>query len=237
MVRFVWQQLVELYRRGFLLFALAPLIVALVVLPEFLQHVVEIRLGMFESIARARELANDPTRWAFGYVKLTGFLLAILGAARFWNAREQGGRWWDLRNVAWIRLALGVALFVGASALPEPLHGRVPEWAFQLLYWSLSLATLPLLLVILGALFGENGGSLVAGYLRGWRWLPLLLLLLVAAYGPAMAVHYGLHRLAVGQPAALIWPLMTLDSLVVGLNAALVGGALSLACRAWRQSD
>lgn len=62
----------------------APGLVALAVVPEFMQHVAEIRLGMFESLADARALAIDPTHWAFGYVKLAGFGLAILLLARLW---------------------------------------------------------------------------------------------------------------------------------------------------------
>ncbi|WP_404339259.1 hypothetical protein AB2M62_08200 [Sphingomonas sp. MMS12-HWE2-04] len=234
MVRFVWEQLVELYRRGFALFVLAPVIVALVVVPEFLQHIVEIRLGMFESIARGHGLANDPKRWAFGYAKLTGLLLAMLASARFWNAREQGGRWWDLRDIAWLRLAIALALFIGISASADLLRSHVAEWLFQAVNLTLSLVTLPLMLLILAALFGDHAGTLTAGYWRGWRWLPLFVLLLVAAYGPAMALHYGLHRLAIGQPEPLVWALMTLDALTVGLLASLTGAAFSLAYRAWR---
>ena len=41
--------LVDLYPKGLSLFWLAPAVMGLVVIPEFLQHVVEIRLGMFDS--------------------------------------------------------------------------------------------------------------------------------------------------------------------------------------------
>ena len=85
---------------------LAPAVLALVVIPEFAQHVVEIRIGMFESAEAARSLQNEPTRWAFGYIKIAGLVLTFLAAARFWWTREHGGRWWDVRDLAWSRLAL-----------------------------------------------------------------------------------------------------------------------------------
>ncbi len=66
----------------------APLILGIAVLPELMQHVAEIHLGMFDSAGRFRALANDPLRWGFGYVKLVGFMIAMLAVARFWSVRS-----------------------------------------------------------------------------------------------------------------------------------------------------
>lgn len=41
-------------RLGFGLFRTAPLAVAIVILPEFLQHIAEIQIGMFDSREAAR---------------------------------------------------------------------------------------------------------------------------------------------------------------------------------------
>ena len=106
---------------------LAPAVLALVVIPEFAQHVAEIRLGMFESVEQARSLQNDPTRWAFGYVKIAGLVLTFLAAARFWWTREHGGKWWDVRDLAWSRLALGTLIVFGVGSLPELLRGTLDE--------------------------------------------------------------------------------------------------------------
>lgn len=76
--------LIHLYPRGVSMIWLAPAALALVVIPEFAQHVVEVRLGMFDSVEAARSIQNDPTRWAFGYVKIAGLVLTFLAAARFW---------------------------------------------------------------------------------------------------------------------------------------------------------
>ncbi|MCX8475578.1 MAG: hypothetical protein MT490_07235 [Sphingomonas sp.] len=232
MIRFVGRQLLEVYRRGFAIFLLAPVIIALVAIPEFVQHVVEIRIGMFEGIERARALANDPTRWAFGSFKLAGLLIAMLAAARFWGARTRGERWWNLCDVAWIQLIVASALFLFQPTFVDALRGRGPKALYWIVYILLSIAALPLLFPILGALSGDRRYSLVQSYLRGWRWLPLLALLLVAAWLPAMAAHYGLNYAARGLPMPLVWALMVLDSLVVGLLAALAGAAFAVSYEA-----
>ena len=223
-----WRYLKLLYSRGFALFVLAPVIVALVVVPEFIQHIAEIRLGVFDDIETARALANDPTRWAFGYAKLAGTALAMFGAARFWGVGESGKSWWDLRGIAWGPLAVALALFLFVPAILDLVRPWLPDWGYWTGYTVISIATLPLLFSILAALFGDRRVGPLGHYWLDFRWLPLLLILLVAAYLPAMAVHYGLHRLALGAPMLAVWPLMAVDSLVVGLLCSLVGAALHL---------
>ena len=88
------------FRDGLRIWLLAPIIPALIVLPEFAQHVVEIQIGIFDSRDAGQALANDPTRWMFGYAKLAGLVFAILATVRFWGARSNRGYWWDLRAIA-----------------------------------------------------------------------------------------------------------------------------------------
>ncbi|NIJ18400.1 hypothetical protein FHS95_000069 [Sphingomonas naasensis] len=226
-IGFIAAQLAELYRRGFGLFVRAPLILAIVAIPELLQHGFEIHLGMFESAARARALAADSGRWAFGYAKLAALLIAMAAAARFWHAQD--GRWWDVRGVAWLRLIAAVAMFVGLSAAAASLEGRVSDAIYRTIYVAASFAVLPLLFAMIAALFGEERPTPLASLRSGWRGLPLLALLLVAAYLPTMAAHHALHRLALGRATTLIAGLMTLDTLVVGLIASCTGAAFALA--------
>ena len=232
-----WRYVKLLYRRGFALFGLAPLIVAIAVLPEFVQHIVEIRIGMFNGGEGVRDLADGALRWSFGYAKLAGLLIAMFAAARFWAAREGGGSWWRLGNVAWLPLAIGLAIFLFAPVLPDLVKAWIPDWAYTTAYWGISLAVAPLLFAILAALSGDRRIGPLAGYWRDWRWVPLLLMLLIAAYLLPLTAHYGLHRLAIGAPPLLLWPLMTVDALVVGLLASLVGAALHLSYAAARPSE
>jgi hypothetical protein len=227
MMRTAGRALGLLYRRGFALFVLAPVIVAVVVLPEFLQHIAEIRLGMFDSREAAHALANDPTRWAFGYAKLAGLALAMFAAARFWLVQRRGC-WWRLGDVAWLQFVVAAVLFLFVPTAADPMRGMIPEWAYYAVVGVLSLARLPLLFAAMAALAGKRDWSLLRHYRRDWRWIPLLLVLLVAAYAP-LVLHYGFHRLALGAPKLVIWPLMAMDALTVGLLASLVGAAFSVA--------
>ncbi|NYT40089.1 hypothetical protein HZY97_04930 [Sphingomonas sp. R-74633] len=231
---FLGKQIFELYRRGLALFVLAPLILAIVMLPEFLQHIAEIQIGFFDSHAGAKLLANDPTRWAFGYAKLTGLLIGMLAAARYWGTRARGRKWWQLGDIRWVTLILSMLLFVGLSAAVGLLEHRIPDLPYKTLYWGTSIAVLPVILPIVGALLGDPRAHPLRDYWHDWRWLPLLVLLLGLAYLPGMAAHYGFHYLAFGAPRPIVWLLMILDPFAVGLIAANVGAALSLTYEAAR---
>jgi hypothetical protein len=221
----LWRSLIDTYRHGFAAFVLAPLAVALVVVPEFAQHVVEIQGGMFDNREAGHAFANDPQRWAFGYAKLTGLALAFLATARFWWTRANGGRWWRLDQIAWGKFILGLLLFL---VLPLPialLEGRIDPVLFEIVKWTATVAVLPFVFLVLAGLFGDRTMTFRRVVTRSWPYLPLLIILLVAAFAPAQQLHELLHKWSVGQPTALVWGLMTLDSLVVGLLASLTGAA------------
>lgn len=227
--RLAGQSLIDTYRRGFLLLAIGPLAAALVIIPEFAQHVVEIQNGMFDSGMAAQAFGNSQLRWSFGYVKLTGLALAFLACARFWWAREYGGRWWWPIDIAWKRLLGGVAIIALVSASTWPLRGNVPDFWLDSVDLVLSLLTLPLVFYILSGLFGDTSVPLATMLRRSWPWVVLLALLFVAAFAPPQLLHGLLHKWAIGQSRPVIWLLMTIDSLLIGLLASLVGAALFVA--------
>lgn len=194
-------------------------------MPEFAQHVAEIHLGMFDSRAAAEVAGNAPLRWAFGYVKIAGLVLTFIAAARFWWCRTHGGRWYDLRQIAWGRLLLGFVLFMAIGSVTElvqPLTGQKAPIAAVVVA---SLLSLPFLFVMLAGLFGDHAAPLKALILKSWPWLLLLVMLLALGYAPLFWLHGMNHKWALGAPDVGVWALMIFDSLVVGLMAALVGAA------------
>lgn len=216
----------SVFRDGLRIWLLAPIIPALIVLPEFAQHVVEIQIGMFDSREAGRALANDPTRWAFGYAKLTGLLFAILATVRFWGVAKNGGPWWSLRQIAWKNLLIAVGL-IALTGLPSVLlEEMIGEQSARLIDLSLGLATLPLLVLLVHGFSGNRDANLRSVFRYDWFAAVRVAAFTAAVWIPLQYLHGKNHDWAFGAPEALVWLLMIFDSIVVGLIATLAGTAI-----------
>lgn len=222
--------LADTYRLGGRALVRAPALVAFAVVPEFVQHIVEIRLGMFHSIAQARAFADSATRWNFGYVKLAGFALAILLVARFWATGASVRRALLIPPATLLRLLAAIAVFVmvgtGIGRLDPYVSLPAVHVLLSILSWVLQLG---LIVWMVAILVEDRETTLAAAFTRRLPTAALLLVLLAAAFAPAQALHGLDHHLALGRPEPLVWLLMIWDALVVGLLAALVGSALHVA--------
>jgi hypothetical protein len=228
----VGRAVAEVYRKGFTLILAAPAVAAIAIVPEFVQHVAEIQLGMFASRDAFVALQADPARMAFGVAKVAGLVLCMLAAARYWACAGSVKRTFamPLKDVGRTLFALALNLVVSlpqvltkAAGLPTML-----EYAIVAASWILSLL---LLAYAVGAVIGDREMSLARSLRRGWRFVPWIALLGAVAYLPAFALHMGAHWLAIGASAPVVWLVMALDALVVGLLATLVGSALYVAYR------
>lgn len=212
-------------------FVAAPLIIALVVLPEFAQHVAEIKLGMFDSREAAVAVANHPLRWTFGYAKIAGLLAAMLLSARFWaTGSVRAALRMPLPDLG--RLGIALALLFGSGAALEWLGTAISvplvKWLVTAVTW---ISQAMLMVMVAGALLGDRAGwrSNLAGRIPTALLMTLVMALL---FLPLQVLHGANHSWAFGQPAPLVWVLMVFDSLVVGLMASVVGAALFIAYRA-----
>ena len=234
-----FKRVLRIYGLGGRTIIAAPLILAIAIVPELIQHVVEIKLGMFASRDAFKGLANDPTRWAFGYVKLAGFFVAILMTARFWAVGGGLVRVLRVPPRSLARIAIGVALPILLSFAMKPLAGHNPALDAALTVVSLAIQT-ALLVYLVGALLEDREATLRWAFAGGWPRALFLTLLAALAFAPCQLLHMGDHRLALGQPAWAVWSLMLFDGLFVGLFAALVGSALFVGYRhgpSWRGWD
>lgn len=225
MIRDTFALFGQTLRDGIRIWWLAPLIPALVVVPEFLQHVAEIRIGMFDSREAARTLSDDPRRMVWGYLKIAGLVLAFLASIRFWGAWERGQRWWDVRGVAWKGFLVAIALLAATSlpgTLVEPSIGAERAGYIDI---ALALATLPLMVMLVAALGGAREASLRDYFRHGWWPAVRMLLFAAATWAPLQWLHGQNHMWAMGQHDAVVWALMVFDSLVVGLLATMAGTA------------
>lgn len=226
----------DIYRRGGRAMAAAPWLAAIVILPEAAQHVVEVKLGMFQSLAAFRALGNEAIRWNFGYVKIAGTVLAMLAMARF---QATGSARSAVRPPAWavvriiVLVALTSAVSVACHWLAE-LTGIVGAVGFNLLSFVIQAA---LTLSLVAALVEDRTLTWRAAFTTHWPSALVLTLYLAVAFVPAQLLHMANHRLALGQAAPVVWGLMAFDAVWVGLLASLAGAALFVGSRVrltWR---
>ncbi len=206
----------------------APWIALFALLTEGAQHVAEIQLGMFGSRAAFTALADDATRWAFGYAKIAGLLLSVLIAARAVAlgsaARAVRPGWRALVTVvALLVLTTGIDLAAKSAAalaaLPEPV----------LMTMNLVAQTV-LTVFLLAALFDDR---LIGwrGWWQGFKGSLVMIVLAALACVPMQMVHGLNHRFALGAPDASVWALMAFDTLWIGALAVLLGSALATGWR------
>jgi hypothetical protein len=232
-----FRAMVSTYRLGGLAWLAAPAILAIAVLPELAQHMAEIHLGMFDSKEAARAVANDPLRWAFGYLKIAGLVVAILATARFW-ALGSVRRALLIAPGNLFRLVLAIALTLAAE-LPFALLKQTSnsEVLDGILTAASMLVQAGLLVYLVGALLDDPSNGLRRAFTDRWPTALLITLLAALAFLPAQTLHHANHMAALGQHPLLVWALMIFDSLLVGLMAVLVGSALFVGYRAgptWR---
>lgn len=208
------------------LYWLAPLIPLIAVSTELLQHVWEVRAGMFESREAFKALAMDPGRWQWGALKIAGIFVTLLAAARYWAASKAGLRWWNPSGIAWKALAIAFACNLAAMIPLNLIQGRLGQPAENAIVWGITIATLPLLPLLVAPLLGIRDFTLGKAYRSGW-WITLRTVLLIGGwFGLMQLVHGWNHRLAIGAPEVAVWALMLWDSVLVGAMAAVMGTGL-----------
>ncbi|WP_395330234.1 hypothetical protein WBP06_17315 [Novosphingobium sp. BL-8H] len=212
-------------RDSLYLWRIAPLVPLIAVLPEFAQHAVEIRRGMFASQEAFSSLALDPQRMEFGAIKIAALVIAVLAGARFWANRSAGLRGWSLAGIAWKQVLLGLGVQIVAS-LPALLDWRAAPMVQVTLSMVLTLASLPGLVLMVGGLLGDRETGLLAIYRSGWTKALRIVLHIAPVWFLLQTLHRADHIAAMERPQWLIWGLMAWDALVVGQMAALAATGL-----------
>jgi len=224
-IRGTGRAIFDTYRIGGRTVVLAPAIVAIAIIPELAQHCVEISLGMFVSMADFRAHAADPLRMGFGYAKIAGLLVAILLTARFWALGSLRAAL-AIRTRTFVRLLLALALVVVAAYSVQTVQAHVGRGAAIILSVGSFVLQAGLTLYVVAALLEDSAMTLRRVFGRYWPTAIVTTILLFSAFGPAQALHMATHKLAIGQPAIIVWALMAFDGMFVGLFAALLGAAL-----------
>lgn len=212
-------------RDSLYLWRIAPLIPLIAMLPEGLQHALEIRLGMFASHEAFAAHAEDAVRLQIGSVKAACLALAILLGARFWANRAAGQRSWSLAGIGWKQVCLGFLVQILVS-MPSLLDLPFSPVARATLGMALALASLPGLVLIVGGLIGDRESGLLSIYRNGWTKALRILLHVGPLWLLLQTLHRTDHIAAMERPQWLVWGLMAWDAMVVGQMAALAATGL-----------
>lgn len=217
-----------------------PLLFLIPVTVEFAQHVVELRIGMYDGLAAAKAVAEDAGRMAGGYAKTLALLLPGYWFVRYMalgNKARAARPEWPAFGL-WLMLFAFQAALLANSLFGPPLAqllgltGRAAKvsgplltaaWALFGVYWTAWYVAWPLGNRAIGPL---RSLSVMAGSF--WRTLGYM----AACILPLMVVHYALGYLAIAAtPAWLDWPVLVIDALLVGLLACTMAGASFVAAR------
>lgn len=232
-------RMAEVYRTSGRFSLAFPALIAIPVVVEMVQHIIEIRHGMYIDRAGALAAESDPLRLGWGMVKV----LALTGVT-YWMARYMAGL--DRGRVAAIeplpaRLFAAVLLFQ-AVATALSLWGSnflrvsgVPDAAMMPVGIGYMVA-----LLILGVLLepwkvAAALGDPAIGWSRSIALvapiLPWSFVFTLAMMLPLMALHYAAAILAIGAAPAIVWSVMIADSLLVGYLAAVLAATSVMVAR------
>lgn len=226
----MWSDIKSSYGVGFR-FALAfPLIFLIPPVVEFVQHIIEWRIGMFEGLGQAEALATHPARTGFGYVKFAALLIVGLWLSRFIHS---GG---DRRATAAVApgtitafipvIIVFLALDFGQGAL-KPWTGADALGQAGAAIAGIGLFLLGSILQVLlagwrvGVALGDRRMRFLASIRKS---LPVLfpgMALYFVVFLPLLVLHelMNLGMILSGEGPAM-WALFVADSLFVGLIAA-----------------
>lgn len=195
-----------------------PLIALIPLLAEFLQHAIEVHIGMYDGgPENAQAVENHPLRMQFGFVKVLALSVIAYPVIRF----VAGGR--DKRAAATLERR-AVALFAGVLAFGMALAAFDLFAARQsptLPLWTM-LASLLLMPLLYRWMTSASLGHWVSParsareMLPAWMWAASFSFVVML---PLMVLHYAMNIGAIFAPDWATWPLLIADSFVVTLLA------------------
>ena len=240
------KQITETYRTSWRFSWAFPVLIAVPVVVEMIQHIIEIRHGMYVDRAGALAAESDSLRLGWGLFKV----LALTGVT-YWMARFMAGL--DRGRVASLeplpaRLFAMVLLFQAVATALSMWGGNflrasgVPDAAMMPLGIGYTVALLFLGVLLEPWKVASALGNPAIGWSRSIGMvapiLPWSLAFTLSMMLPLMVVHYLAAGLAVGSPPMMVWVLMIADALLVGYLAAILAvTSVVIARRAAERSE
>ena len=243
----MWSFIKRAYRDSAQIMVALPALFALAAGTEFIQHVIEQRIGMFESFESAEATAGHAARMGFGQVKILSLILLLYWVSRWQAYRDRPDRsvLGDRRSallflgVVLLGIALGLVQQFGGALLSPLVSNPRALLAIGLAYFAASFA-LEIYLTgwKVGAALGNSRLSIPASFriMHGNFWWSLGFSIVMIL--PLMVLHYALNIIAIGKAAAPLWAILAADALVVGyLGLVLATTSFLIAQRATQRAE
>lgn len=232
----------ELYRSSWRFAVACPLLFAVPVIAEMVQHAAELHVGMYESFKAAEAVESDGLRMATGFAKTLALALPGYWFLRYLAHGMSGAAARTLEPRA-LRLFAGVLAW-GVAWSIVGLWGGAPLRAVGVgkdVIFGFGVATFLALTVLelylapwkTGAANGNAalGFRRSIGLVRGHFWWSLGTFVL--AFLPLIVLHYALAIVAIGRPEPVVIAILVGDSILVGFLAlTMIGSSFLIARRA-----
>jgi hypothetical protein len=236
----MWTTIKETYARSAWIAVTLPLLFALPAVAEMTQHVIEYRIGMFESLDAMVGLSGDPGRMIYGMAKVLSLFLLLYWVSRAMAFGRGGGRriLGDGRSAflfVWVALVClilaALPLFAGDLLQPWVADDRMRLKIVLILLVIGGTLNVYLDVWMVGAALGNGRLTIPASFriMHGNFWWSTIFFLL--AQLPLMIAHYGLNYAAAGRSEPVLWTLLTLDAFVVGSLGIVLAAAQFLIAR------
>lgn len=197
-----------------------PLLALVPVVSELLQHIAEVHIGMYDSIAAAKAVERHPLRMALGMFKILSLTVPIYWISRFLFSRSPAfAARLDSRSVGLFAYYLLFQMVLATANLALPVTSLAPFIALFVL--GLLVGALVPAWGVASSL-GNPAIGLAASVRLMARHLPWTIALQLIAMLPLMVVHYAAAAAAMMGPKPLLWPILVADSLLVGYLSALI---------------
>lgn len=227
-----WQMTKACYRESAAYIWACPLLFLIPVGVELLQHGIEMHIGMYDSLQMAKQVEHHPLRMVFGFAKVIALILATYCVTRFIafgrNARVAA----QFDPIAVKQFSVFAAVQIALAAIQLFAVPQSPAWLLGAMIGG----------QVLGAIIAAWGvaaplGNIAIGPAESAkimaRHVPFTVIFVIIVMLPLMIPHYALGAAAIFAPMWAKWPILIIDSLLVGyLAAALVASVYFAASRA-----
>jgi hypothetical protein len=213
-----WAMMKACYRESAAFMSACPLLFLMPVVVEFVQHAIEMHIGMYDSLAMAKQVEQHPLRMGFGFAKVIALIVPIYWVTRFiaFNRDAKAAARFDPDAVKLFTIfaALQIALTaIQLFAIPQSLGWLLGTMIVGQIFGAL-IAAWGVAAPLGNAKIGPVGSAQIMA-----KHVPYTVAFFILAMLPLMIPHYILGAAAIFAPVWAKWPILIMDSLLVGYLA------------------